>query len=67
MSVQPGSVTSVGSRLSLRKNSTNAACIFLQNGKCAVYQSRPTQVTNLQHGPQRLPVSSISKQLIMTL
>ena len=60
MSVQPGSVTSAGSQLSLRKNDTDTACIFLQHGKCAVYQSRPTQVTILRHGPQRLPVSSIS-------
>lgn len=34
------------SRLSLKKNSTDTACIFLQGNKCAVYEHRPTQVSN---------------------
>ena len=36
---------SVGPRLSLKKNSTNTACVFLTDGKCSVYQHRPTQVS----------------------
>ncbi|KAL0032300.1 hypothetical protein WJX79_003594 [Trebouxia sp. C0005] len=52
--LQPGSVTSAGSRLSLRKNSTDTACIFLQHGKCAVYQSRPTQCRTYPFWPEPL-------------
>lgn len=44
--LQPGAVAANASRLSLKKNSTDTACIFLQGHKCAVYEHRPTQVSS---------------------
>ena len=45
--LQPGAVAANANRLSLKKNKTDTACVFLQGNKCAVYDNRPTQVSTV--------------------
>ena len=44
--LQPGALAANASRLSLKKNNADTACVFLQGNKCAVYEHRPTQVSS---------------------